>query len=47
MAAFFFFINAGLTISEKKKKKKKLFRNKELHQVQTRYLGAVNGLWYF
>lgn len=44
MAAFFFFINAGLTISEKKKK---LFRNKELHQVQTRYLGAVNGLWYF
>lgn len=46
MAAFFFFINAGLTISEKNKKKK-LFRNKELHQVQTRYLGAVNGLWYF
>lgn len=45
MAAFFFFINAGLTISGKKKKK--LFRNKELHQVQTRYLGAVNGLWYF
>lgn len=46
MAAFFFFINAGLTISEKTKKTK-LFRNKELHQVQTRYLGAVNGLWYF